>query len=201
MNNRTEKLVKAIQSSPGGIAALETLESLRLSDKFTLRTTLSRLSKSGRIIRLKRGIYSENPIRDAFVAAQYTYDGYLGFSSALYLHKLITELPFTITVVTTHTSASKPLGAYELKAVAMKEKAIGFENVGALTVSTKAKTLFDCLYLEKYSVERDKLIDAYREAQLNARELKEFNSYVRRFIPGGRRKKFEEVRKKIWRGA
>ncbi len=196
MDNQTERLVKTIQSSPEGIAALETLESLRLCDKFTLRTTLSRLSKSGRIIRLKRGVYSENPIRDAFAAAQYTYEGYLGFSSALYLHRLITELPFTITVVTTRTSASKPLGAYELRAVAMKEKAIGFENVGTLTVSTKAKTLFDCLYLERYSIERDKLIDAYREAPLNAREMNEFNSYVRRFISSGSRNKFEEVRKK-----
>ncbi len=197
MDNRTERLVRAIQNSPEGIAALETLEGLRLCDKFTLRTTLSRLSKSGRIIRLKRGVYSENPIRDAFTAAQYTYGGYLGFSSALYLHKLITELPFTITVVTPHKSASKTIGAYELRAVAMKEKAIGFENVGTLTVSTRAKTIFDCIYLEKYSIAKDKLIEAYRDAPLNARELKEFDSYVKRFIPSRMRNKFVEVKKEM----
>ena len=197
MVNTTEKLVQAIQDSPEGIATLETLESLHLCNKFNLRTTLSRLSKSGRVLRLKRGVYSENPIRNAFVAAQHTYEGYLGFSSALYLHKLIAELPFTITVVTARKSALKTMGAYEIRAVAMKEKAIGFENVGNLTVSTRAKTLFDCLYLEKYSIERGKLIDAYRDARLNPRELKEFDSYVKRFIPSRMHHKFDEAKEMI----
>ena len=97
MNSLAERLRRTVESSPDGIARLEILESLRLCDNFTLKTTLSRLSKSGKIIRLKRCVYSSNPIKDAFAAAQYTYKGYLGFSSALYVHKLITELPFIVT--------------------------------------------------------------------------------------------------------
>jgi predicted transcriptional regulator of viral defense system len=197
MDNLTERLIKAIQNSPESIIALETLESLRLCDDHTLKTTLSRLSKSGKIIRLKRGVYSANPIRDAFIAAQYAYSGYLGFSSALYMHRLITELPFAITVVTVYKSASKMIGAYEFRAVALKEKAIGFENLGNSTVSTRAKTLFDCIYLEKYSIERDKLIEAYKTARLGAEELKEFDSYVRRFVKSSRRDKFDKIRKEI----
>ena len=46
MDNLIETLVKAIQNSPDGIAALETLESLRLCNSFTLKTALSRLNKS-----------------------------------------------------------------------------------------------------------------------------------------------------------
>ena len=197
MDSLAERLRRTVENSPDGIAGLEILESLRLCDNFTLKTTLSRLSKSGKIIRLKRGVYSSNPIRDAFAAAQYTYNGYLGFSSALYVHKLITELPFIVTVVTTHRSASRTIGAYEFRAVAMKEKAIGFENVGNLTVSTRAKTLFDCLYLERYSIERDKLIDAYRAAKLSAEELKEFDSYVNRFVSKTMRSKFDMIKKAI----
>ncbi len=197
MGNLTEALVKAIQNSPESIVHLETLESLRLCDNHTLKTTLSRLGRSGRIIRLKRGVYSANPIKDAFIAAQYTYSGYLGFSSALYLHRLIAELPFVITVVTVYKSASKIVGAYEFKAIALKEKAIGFENVGNSTVSTRAKTLFDCIYLERYSIEQEKLIEAYRTARLSAEELKEFDSYVRRFVNSNRRDKFDKIRKAI----
>ena len=197
MNSLIGKIGRAIENSPNGIAELETLESLQLCDKFTLKTTLSRLGKSNRIIRLKRGVYSSNPIRDTFIAAQCIYNGYIGFSSALYVHKLIAELPFTVTVVTTYKSASKVIGAYEFRAIAMKEKAIGFESMGELTVSTRAKTLFDCLYLERYSIERDKLIDAYKLAKLSSDELREFNSYVKRFVSEGRRAKFNMIKKEI----
>lgn len=197
MDNLTEKIRRAVENSPNGIAWLETLESLQLCDRSTLKTTLSRLSKSSRILRLKRGVYSSNPIRNAFAAAQCVYGGYLGFSSALYAHKLIAELPFVVTVVTTHKSASKAAGAYEFRAIAMGEKAIGFEDIGGLTVSTKAKTLFDCLYLERYSIERDKLIEAYKTAKLSPDELREFDSYVKRFVSKKRRAKFDEIKKEI----
>lgn len=197
MDNLIEKIRRAVENSPKGIARLETLESLQLCDKFTLKTTLSRLGKTGRIIRLKRGVYSSNPIRDAFIAAQCVYNGYIGFSSALYVHKLIAELPFIVTVVTTYKSASTTVGVYEFRAIAMKEKAIGFENVGGLTVSTRAKTLFDCLYLERYSIERDKLIEAYKTAKLSYDELMEFDSYAKRFVLKRRRTKFDKIKKEI----
>ncbi len=197
MDSLTEKIRRAVENSPNGIAELETLESLQLCDKFTLKTTLSRLCKSHRIIRLKRGVYSSNPIRDMFIAAQCTYNGYIGFSSALYVHKLIAELSFTVTVVTTYKSASSTIGAYEFRAIAMKEKAIGFETVGELAVSTRAKTLFDCLYLERYSIEKDKLIEAYKLARLSSDELREFNSYVKRFVSKGRRAKFNLIEEEI----
>ena len=197
MDSLTENIRRAVENSPNGVARLETLESLQLCDKFTLKTTLSRLCKSHRIIRLKRGVYSSNPIRDMFIAAQCTYNGYIGFSSALYVHKLIAELSFTVTVVTTYKSASSTIGAYEFRAIAMKEKAIGFETVGELTVSTRAKTLFDCLYLERYSIEKDKLIEAYKLARLSSDELREFNSYVKRFVSKGRRAKFNMIEEEI----
>ena len=197
MDTLTEKIRRAVESSPDGIARLETLESLRLCDKSTLKTTLSRLGKSSRIIRLKRGVYSSSPIRDAFVAAQCIYNGYIGFSSALYVHKLIAELPFLVTVVTTYKSASTAIGAYEFRAIAMKEKAIGFQKIRSLTVSTRAKTLFDCLYLERYSIERDKLIEAYRTAKLSSNELREFDLYVERFVSKRRHSKFDKIKKEI----
>ncbi len=197
MDSLTENIRRAVENSPDGIARLETLESLQLCDKFTLKTTLSRLGKSNRIIRLKRGVYSSNPIRDAFTAAQCIYNGYIGFSSALYVHKLIVELPFIVTVVTSHKSASTVIGAYGFRAIAMREKAIGFKNVGGLTVSTRAKTLFDCLYLERYSIERDKLIEAYKTAKLSQDELREFDSYAKRFVSKRRRAKFDKIKREI----
>ncbi|MEM3555625.1 MAG: hypothetical protein QXF56_02820 [Candidatus Micrarchaeia archaeon] len=189
----SQAVLDAISASPYGIATLDVLESLKLSDSFTLKTTLSRLNKSGRIIRLKRGVYSIKPMRDPYACAQATFNGYLGFSTALYLHKLISEMPFSLIVVTTSTSKVKRFGEYEFRAVALDEKAIGFAKIGGYVISTRAKTLFDCLYLPRYSVEMDKLIATYKEAGLTGQEWREFNTYVKKFAKGKLAKRMEKV--------
>jgi len=178
------RVVSAIEASPNGIATLELLGSLRICGRDSLKTALSRLNKAGGILRLKRGVYSSNPMRDAFACAQATYNGYLAFSSALYLHGMATEMPFAITVATVSTSEVKRFGQNEFCAVAMKGRAVGFERKGAYVVSTRAKTLFDCLYLPRYSVEREKLEAAWRT--LSPADKKEFAGYARKLAPNRR---------------
>lgn len=197
MEKLSDKLVKAIESSPNGVASLDVLESLGLCGPFTLRTTLSRLSQSGRILRLKRGLYSANPMKDAFLCAQSVFNGYLAFSTALYLQKLIAEAPFTVTVVTKGTSRTRRFGEYEFRAVALKEKAVGFERKGGYVLSTRAKTLFDCLYVPKYSVEEEKLFGAFGDAELAEGEWREFGRYVKKFASGKTAKKMEDAERSI----
>ena len=180
----SEAVLEAIEGSPSGIAPLDVLESLRLSDRQTLKTTLSRLNRQGRILRLKRGVYSTNPMRDSLACGQNVFNGYLGFSSALYVHGMITETPFTITVVTADKSETRRIGEYEFRAVSLGRKAVGFEKKDGYVVSTRAKTLFDCLYLPRYSVESEKLAEAFRQARLAAKEWLEFDGYVKRFASG-----------------
>lgn len=196
-NKKVDAVLHAIESSPSGIARLDVLESLRLCDRFTLKTTLSRLNKSGRIIRLKRGVYSSNPMKDAYACAQAVFNGYLGFSTALYLHGLIMEIPFTITVVTATTSKTRTFGEHEFRAVALKGKAVGFERNGDYVVSSRAKTLFDCLYMPPYSVEKQKLIDSFREAGMSAKEWAEFRYYVKRFASGKTAEKMHRAEMEI----
>jgi len=178
------RVVSAIEASPNGIATLELLESLRLCGRDSLKTALSRLGKAGRIVRLKRGTYSASPMRDAFACAQATYNGYLAFSSALYLHGMVSEMPFTVTVATVSTSQVKRFGQSEFRAVALGKRAAGFERKGAYVVSTKAKTLFDCLCVPRYSVEKGKLEEAWRA--LSPDEKKEFAGYAAKLAPGRR---------------
>jgi predicted transcriptional regulator of viral defense system len=191
------RVLDAIEKSPGGISNLELLGSLGLCDPGTLKTTLSRLNKAGRIIRLKRGLYSSNPLRDAFAAGQELFGGYLGFTDALYLHKIITEMPFRITVVTSSASSTKAIGSYEFKAVALHGKAVGFERLGVYVVSTRAKTLFDCVYQQRYSIEEKKLIQAFKEADLKKAEWKEYETYVRKFINKKKAGRFRDIERKI----
>lgn len=199
METLTNRVLNAINNSPNGIVTFDILKSLDMCDDFTLKTTLSRLRKSDRIITLKKGIYSTNPMTDAFMAANYIFGGYIGFSGALYLHKLITELPFSIVVVNRLKSGLKTIGQYEFRAVALRDKAIGSVTVAGITMSTRPKTLFDCLYLEKYSVELDKLIGAFNAARMTAKELAEFDMYVEKLIPKNKRQRFYEAKKRIIR--
>ena len=115
LDSITLKVFLAIQRAPAGIITLDILESLNWCDRTTLKTILSRLNKAKKIVRLKRSVYSSYPLNDAFATGQALFNGYLGFSTALYLHKLITEIPFTITIVTTHTSTSKTILSNEKK--------------------------------------------------------------------------------------
>ncbi len=193
METLTRTILDAIKNSYNGIMTLDILENLKICNDSTLKTTLSRLSKSKKIIRLKRSTYSTNPLINAFTSAQYIFNGYIGFSSALYLHKLITEIPFSITVVTRFKSGTKTIEEYEFRAVALKDKAVGFSDIDGIVISTRPKTLFDCLYLEKYSIERNKLIEVYRSAQLSSKELTEFDLYVTKFISPNKRQKFKDV--------
>ncbi|MBI5636137.1 hypothetical protein HY993_04210 [Candidatus Micrarchaeota archaeon] len=190
-------VLQAIVKSRFGVSDLAFLESLKLTDSLSLKTTLSRLNKAGKILRLKRGVYSSNPLVDEFYCAQSVYNGYLGFSTALYLHKLITEVPFTIFVVTTSQSKSKNFGEYEFKAVSLKEKAIGFTRLGGYVVSTRPKTLFDCLYLPQYGVGEKKLIDCFKQAELSKKEWSEFDFFARKFCGKALSEKMLAVKARI----
>ena len=90
------------------------------------------------------------------------------------------------------------MGEYQFKAISLKEKAVGFEKIGNKVVSSRAKTLFDCLYLPEYSIERQKLIGAYRDAGLSKKEWPEFDLYVEKF--GGNKMGMMEKAKKEIRG-
>lgn len=200
LDSTTSKIYDAIERSPFGITTLDILTSLRLCDNFTLKTILSRLNKAKKIIRLKRGVYSVYPLIDGFVAAQASFNGYLGFSTALYLHKLTTEFPFTVFVVTVNTSKIKKIGQIEFMAVALKEKAVGLEYNGNYVISSRAKTLFDCIYIPYYAVEEEKLINVFQEAQLTNKEWKEFDYYVKKFVKEKNRKGFYEMKRRIKEG-
>lgn len=201
MTTLTSALLKAIEQSPQGISTLDFLKSLGLSDEQTLKTLLSRLQKAHQIVRLKRGVYAHVPLQDSFAAAQATFSGYLGLSTALYLHKFISEVPFTLFVITRATSAVKKIGISEFRAVALRQRAIGFEQKGSYVLSTPAKTLFDCLILPQYALEEEKLITVFQGAGLTPREWKEFDWYVKKFLPLSKKNQAYAIKKKIlsWR--
>lgn len=122
-----------------------------------IRNALSRLTRIGRLARVKRGVYvrSDGPgrpvIEDPEKVALALFKGYIAFASALGHWRLIEYEPFTVFVATSVRSGTVGLGEYTFKAISMGKRAQGTIFDGGVYVSTIEKTLFDCLYKPRHA--------------------------------------------------
>jgi predicted transcriptional regulator of viral defense system len=176
------------------VFSIQEAHSWELCSPGTLRVTLGRMQKRGVLVRLKRGLYyappaeqSGVPAEDAMYAAQMVYGGYLAFATALYIHRLRDEVPWTIFVATRGRSAARRLGALEIRSVALRDRAIGVQRIGDYMVSTRPKTLYDCLRLPEMGGGEVGVAKAFRRARLSGTEWREFWAYVGRFERGNER--------------
>lgn len=184
-----QRVYFAAREAKKGIITFEILASMQLCSRQTLYVVLNRMVKKKFLFRVKRGVYSVatgyfqpvNGVEDAYHTAQLIFPGYLAFATALNLHGLLDEFAFTAFVATTSTSASRVLGQVEVRAVALGKSAVGFVRMGDYTVSTRAKTLFDCLRFPDYSGGYSKITKAFFFAKLSAEEWQEFCSYIAAF--------------------
>ena len=174
--------------SKHALFSLSEARSWRLCSPSSLAVTLHRMVKKGLLVRLWRGLYyapsveqPAAPVDDLLYAAQKMFGGYLAFATALYLHRLRDEFPFTVFVATFSTSTSRSMGVAEVKAVALRERAVGVQQMGDYVVSSRAKTLFDCLYLPSFGGGEPAMISVFKKARLSKSEWKEFFGYVRSF--------------------
>ncbi len=152
----------------------------------TLLVLLSRMQKNGWITRLKRGKYLVNAaggmeIEDYFTIALNIFNGYLGFSSALYVYNAMDELPSTIYVCTEKTTAAKILQSIEIKAVSLGKRATGMTYFKKYFISSRAKTMYDCFYMPKFSGGYSNILAAVKRLALTELEWDIFVFYVKRF--------------------
>jgi predicted transcriptional regulator of viral defense system len=119
--------------------------------RLLLKNVISDLSIKGYLFRLKRGLYlvSQDRVMDPDMLIKVgtqIHSGYVAFSSALYLHKLLDYHPFTIFIATSKWSKKIEFGEYDMMFVAMGKRLAGLEVMGDIWVSDLEKTLFDCIY-------------------------------------------------------
>ncbi len=176
---------------------IENLEVLDIKRDY-LRIVLSRREKKGDFLRLKRGFYtSKKFIGEAknkgrysdfleFLANKIYFPSYLSLDYTLYQHNLLTEAPVNFTSITKNKTAvfSNKLGNFIYHKV--KDNLFcGFNTIknGDFIIykATKAKALFDFLYLRKDLIS-DK--NSIKELRLNLDEIspkekKELEKYIR----------------------
>ncbi len=124
-----------------GIAEFRVLDSLGLTSSNSLRVTLSRIVKSGGFYNPARGTYVSKDA-DPFMAATMLRPGYLSLGTALYLHHLIEEYPFTIYVASSSRGSFR-MGEHELRYFKAKSYLGAIEK--PYRMASVEKAIYDCL--------------------------------------------------------
>ena len=175
---------------------IENLKMLGIKQGY-LRIILSRLSKKGEVIRLKKGMYvSKDFIKKMenenmfslfleFLANKIYVPSYLSLEYVLYEHNVLTEMPKNFTLITknkTITFANKfSIFIYHK----IKDDIfIGFhiikKNDFLIYKASKAKALFDFLYLRKQEILSKEIAKALRLnlGNFTLKDKKELKKYV-----------------------
>lgn len=161
----------------------EIYKSKRISSPSYFKVVISSLIKKNILLRVKKGLYYVimGESYDEFLLGQYLFGGYIGFSTALWLHGLKTELPTVCYIIVYKGKKEKRIGRMLYKSVSLGKKAIGSVYLGRYNISTKAKTFFDCFYFPKYSGGFNQIVYSLSVANLTIKEWNEFLDYIKMF--------------------
>lgn len=191
---KSDKVRNLIEKLP--VFSLGNLKILNLSEEY-LRIFLSRETKTGRVIRLKKGLYTskifvekmKNKSRYSdfleFIAGKIYEPSYLSLDYVLYENNLLTEMPVNFTLITKNKTAvfSNELGNFIYHKI-KDELFFGFKIIEKedffIYKATPAKALFDFLYLRKNLLVNKKAIEALRinTEELNSKDKKELKKYI-----------------------
>jgi len=204
-NSKIERIFSLAKNLP--CFSFDDLASVE-NNKTYLKILFSRYEKTGKVIRLKRGLYVAKEYIDniektsrlssyqEFVANILYQPSYLSLDYVLYQYNLLTDVPNNFTLITRNKTAVfvNKIGNFLYHKI-KDELFCGFEIIkeGDFTIlkATKAKALFDYLYLRKNILTKKK---AFRELRLNLdnldrNDLKELKKYSK--IDGS--KKIKEI--------
>ncbi len=142
---------------------------------------LNRLLESwidgGEVVRLRNGIYARSDSNQFGIAAK-LYNGYIGLSSALYLHGLKTELERIVYVCV--STKQRPCNFKNVKfmPIPISKQLYGTELHDGILISTYPKTIFDMLLKPRYANTFD-MFRALNIRPFNNSEWKEVLLYAK----------------------
>lgn len=145
-----------------------------------LSRTLSSLVKKKKLQRVKRGVFISSGTDEWGKALALGGKGsYLGFATALFIHKLVDEYPNTVFVVSRNRSTTIKSGVLSYKIVNLGDRAVGSVSKDFIRVSSLAKTFFDCFYMPEYAGGLPRVITAFKRARFSKNDWSEFFYYLR----------------------
>ena len=202
-NNKISIIISLVSSLP--YFSLDNLASVE-QDKTYLKILLSRYEKSGKVYRLKKGLYVTKEYIDTikkngeiayypeFLTTVLYPSSYLSLDYVLYQHNLLTEIPSTFTAISLDKTKrfSNHFGTYYYHSI-KKSLYLGFSSykLGSYSIAkaSKAKALFDFIYLRKNLLADKKAVNELRIniAEINGADKKELKQYIK--LEGSKRLK------------
>jgi len=193
-NSKISEIISVAKELP--CFSLDDLATLE-TDKIYLKILLGRYAKAGKIIRLKKGLYVAKEYIDNlekkgrfshylnFLSGVLCEPSYLSLDFVLYRHNLLTDVPYNFTAIsknktTVFTNKFGNFFYYKIKPSLF----CGFEMVKegefSFLRATKAKALFDFLYLRKNILPVKEAVKELRlnVENLNKADVKELKKYV-----------------------
>ena len=189
MSPTEQRVYFALQNSENHLFDIGIIKSYKLCSDGMLRRSLAALVKKRRLIRIKKGLYTTDMDVDPFRISTDRFNGYLAFSSALYIYNAYDEMPSTVYVANVNISSVKQIGNTEIKGVALHKRAFGTTIYEGYTISTKAKTLYDCFYLPENAGGYDKILRAITMLKMKATDWSEFLTFIDKFEKNGFKRK------------
>ncbi len=146
-----------------GFVEFGVLDSLGLTSSNSLRVTLSRLVGAGEFYNPVQGVYVSKDADPLRIATRLR-PGYLSLTTALYLHHLIDEYPFTLYVASAGRG-SFCMGGHELRYFRAKNYLGVVEK--PYKMASVEKAIFDCL-LHADMVGHAKIAKALHHSKISA---------------------------------
>lgn len=144
-----------------------------IASERSLRYFIDKEVKSGRLIRIKNNIYvkrTSNP----FLAGSIVYNGYVGFSSALYLLGLKDEVEDVIFICVGKNQKRLGFLNKSFIPINMSKMFYGTEFNNDILISTLPKTIFDMFYRPRYA----NFYDMYRAINRKRLSNKEWSELI-----------------------
>lgn len=176
----TVDLLKTLSSLDKGYFTTADLEKITGLSRDSLKVAIYRMAAKGVLLKIKRGVYQSafNPVDVAKIANQLYYPSYLSFESALSLHGILSQIPYTQTFATTKRSKKMILWKTEVEYRQLRpELFFGYQLANGVYLAEPEKALLDELYL----VSRGKAKLNIEELDLTKIDKKKFGDYAKRF--------------------
>ncbi len=142
--------------------------------KRSINRILSGYVRKGLVARLKNNLYAKASADEFYVASAST-GGYIGFSSALYLHGLKTEVEGSVYACVDNIQKKLHFLDTLIIPVHMPTMCYGTVIIGKVAVSNYPKTIFDMLFKPKYA----NFFDMYRALKYRNMDKKEWSLLLR----------------------
>ena len=156
--------------------------SLHITTNSNLLKTLHNLIKKSVLLNLKKGTYyvvKPGSRADVFSMARYVFEGYLGLETALFVYGAKSDYPINIQIITPgNRYLKKTVGNTIFVGIPFRRLCYGAMELDGKLVSSRAKTLFDCMYHIDLVKDYGSILRLVR--MLSKKDLEEFVMYADR---------------------